>query len=194
MRNSTAQQKDTPHDFGPKQLNLKRGDVRVRIRGGLTALLWKDRWEVYRLTNMDPPPEGNFSDNSNRPMKPHIVEQYYRHMDYVNNSDHMANSHSISWRTFKWTMKLFFHLLDLTVFNSWILLPSYGTKYTHWDFRIHLVRNLIEEAGNSQDHPTPRLVGRPSAATTDVLQLLFCWISHQSKFVNHPYCEYCVSW
>jgi hypothetical protein len=26
------------------------------------------------------------------------------------------------------------------------------------------VKNLIEEAGKSQDHPTPRLVGRPWAA------------------------------
>jgi len=35
--------RDMPHDFGPKQLKLKRGDVRVRTRGGLTALVWKDR-------------------------------------------------------------------------------------------------------------------------------------------------------
>ena len=35
--------KDMPRDFGPKQLKLKRGDIRVRIRGGLTALVWKDR-------------------------------------------------------------------------------------------------------------------------------------------------------
>ena len=54
-----------PHDFGPKQMKLKRGDIRVRARGVLTALLWKDRREVYMLTNMDPPPaEGNFSDDS----------------------------------------------------------------------------------------------------------------------------------
>jgi len=33
--------KDMPHDFEPKQLKLKRGDVRVRTRGGLTALVWK---------------------------------------------------------------------------------------------------------------------------------------------------------
>ena len=40
---------------------LKRGDVRVKTRGGLTALVWKDRREVYMLTNMDPPPaEGIF--------------------------------------------------------------------------------------------------------------------------------------
>ena len=34
--------RDTPSDFGPK-LKLKRGDVRVRTRGGLTALVLKDR-------------------------------------------------------------------------------------------------------------------------------------------------------
>ena len=49
--------KDMPRDFGPKQLKLKR----VKTWGGLTALVWKDRQEVYMLTNMDPPSvEGNF--------------------------------------------------------------------------------------------------------------------------------------
>jgi len=115
------------------------------------------------LTNMDPPPaEGNFCDNSNHPVKPHIVERYNRHMGYINNSEFMANSYSMSRHTFKWTTKLFFHLLDLTVLNSWRLLSSCGAKYTHQDFRLLLVRNLTEEAGKSQDHPTPRLVGRPS--------------------------------
>jgi len=28
-----------PSDFGPKHLKLKRGDIRVRTRGGLTALV-----------------------------------------------------------------------------------------------------------------------------------------------------------
>jgi len=31
------------------------------------------------------------------------------------------------------------------------------------------VRNLIEEAGKSQDRPTPTLAGRPSAAAENVL-------------------------
>jgi hypothetical protein len=80
----------------------------------LTTLVWKDRREVYILTNMDPPPaEGNFCDNSNRPVKPHIMEQ-----GYVDNSDRMSNSYSMSQHTFKWTTKLFFRLLDLTVLNS----------------------------------------------------------------------------
>ena len=127
---------------------------------------------------MDPPPaEENFCDDSNRPVKPHVVEQYNGHMGYIDNSDHMANSYSLSRHTFKWTTKFFFHLLDLTILNSWILLSSCGAKYTHLDFRLLLVRNLIEEAGKSQDRPAPRLVGRRSAGAKNVLRLE----SHHNK-------------
>jgi len=111
------------------------------------------------LTNMDPTPaEGNFCDENNHPVKPHIVERYNRYMGYVDNSDCMATSYSMSRRTLKWTTRLFFHLLVLTVLNIWILLSSCGAKYTHQDFRLLMVTNLIEEAGKSQDCPTPRLV------------------------------------
>ena len=107
------------------------------------------------LNNVDPPPaEGNFCDNSNHPMKPNIVERYNRHVGYVDNSDRMANSCSMSRCTFKWTTKLFFHFLDLTLLNSWILLSSCGAKYTH------------------QDCPTTRLVGRPSSGAKNVWRLV----------------------
>jgi len=66
------------------------------------CIIWKDRREVYMLTNMDPPPaEGNFSDNRNCSVKPHFMEQYNRHMGYVDNSDCMANSYSMSRRNVK---------------------------------------------------------------------------------------------
>jgi len=42
--------RDMPCDFETKQMKLKRGDIRVTTRGGLTALVWKDRQEVYVLT------------------------------------------------------------------------------------------------------------------------------------------------
>ena len=115
-----------------------------------------------------PPAEGNFCDDSNLPVKPHVMEWYNWHLGYVDSSDHMANSYSLSWCAFKWTTKLFFHLPYLTVLNNWILFSSCGAEYTHWDVRFLLVRNLIEEAGKSQDCPTPRLVGRPSVDTTNV--------------------------
>ena len=145
-------------------------------------------WFGQTLTNMDPPPaEGNFCDDSNCPMKHHIVEQYNRHMSYVDNSDCMANSYSMSGPQSE-------HLLDLTVFNSWILLSLCGAKYTHRDFRLLLARNLIEEAGKSQDRPIPRLVGRPSAAATNVLRLESRHNKHcPAKSSTHLQCCLCSS-
>jgi hypothetical protein len=84
------------------------------------------------LTNMDlTPAEGNFCGDSNHSVKPHVVEWYNQHLGYVDSSDHMADSCSMSRCTFNWTTNLFFHLLDLTGFNSWILFASCGAKYTH---------------------------------------------------------------
>jgi hypothetical protein len=84
----------------------------------------------------------------------------------------VSSTFQIIWPTaIRWvdvTTKQFFHLLDLTVLNSWILLSSCGAQYNHQDFRLLLVRNLIEEAGKSQGCPTPSLVGRPSAAAANV--------------------------
>ena len=74
--------KDLPCESGTKQLKLKRVDRRVRTMVGLNALVWKDKWEVYMLTNIDPTKaEGNFFDDNSHPMKPHIVERYNWHMD-----------------------------------------------------------------------------------------------------------------
>ena len=107
---------------------------------------------------------------------------------------HMANRYSTSRRTFKWTTKLFFHFPDLTVLNSWILLSSCGAKYTHQDFRFLLVRNLIEEAGKSQDRPNPRLIGRLSAAATNVLWLESRHNKHwKVKSSTHLRCRLCSS-
>jgi hypothetical protein len=78
---------------------------------------------------------------------------------------------SFCWSSKRWTMKSFLHLLDLTVLNSWILFSSCAAKYAHRDFRLLLVRKLIEEVEDSQDRPNPRLVLRPRIGKKNVLQL-----------------------
>jgi hypothetical protein len=77
------------------------------------------------LTNIhNAPAEGNFCNEGGKAIKPQIVIEYNRHMGYVDKGDRMANSYSISRRTFKWTKKLFFHLLFLAILNSYILYSS----------------------------------------------------------------------
>ena len=57
----------------------------------------KEKQNVDILTNMhSPPSEGNFCDEQGKAVKPAIVQDYNRHMGYLNKSDHMTNSYSVS--------------------------------------------------------------------------------------------------
>jgi hypothetical protein len=175
-----------PQDLGYKRLKLKRGDIRARTKDDLTAVVWRDKRDVHILTNIhNPPVEGNFCDEHGNTIKPYIVEQYNRHMGYVDKGGRMANSYSISRRTWKWTKKLFFHLLDLTVLNSYLLFSSISDKkLSHRHFRMCLVRNLVAHAG-SQPHPHKPL-GRPPHASTKVSRwtqvATSIGLSHQSLY------------
>jgi len=160
-----------PKDLKPKTLRLKRGDIRVRTRGDLTAVVWKDKRDMCLLTNIhDPPREGNYRDEHGNAIKPAIVADYNRHMGHVDNADRVANSYTASRRTWKWTKKLFFHLSDLAIVNSYILLSSCGgKKISHRDFRLTLIREMLARSG---DEPRPSMpVGRPPSASNNTGRL-----------------------
>jgi hypothetical protein len=108
----------------------KKRDV-TRIKGHLSVVCSKDKRDVYVLTNMHSPPvDGNFRDESAHAVKPQVIEDYNAHMGYVDKPDRMVNSYGIAWRTWKWTKKLFFHFLDMTILNACLLHKSCGGKMT----------------------------------------------------------------
>ena len=83
---------------------MKRGDIATRVRGTLRAVHWKDRWDVYILTNTHAPPvEGNFTQESGHVIRPRAVEDYNACMRFVDKSDRMVNSYGIVRRTWQWT-------------------------------------------------------------------------------------------
>ena len=124
MRESMAQQKRHAPCLWTKITETEKGRHKGEDQGRLDGISLEGQMRSLHA-NMDPPPEeGNISVNSNCSMKPHIVERYNQYMGYTENSDCMANSYLIGQRTFKWTTKLFLHLLDITELNSWILLSS----------------------------------------------------------------------
>ena len=88
-----------PRDIGPKSLKMKKGDIATRVRGTLRAVCWKDRQDVYILTNMHAPPvEGIFTDESGQAIKPRVVD-YNAYMGFVDKSDRMVNSYGTACRT-----------------------------------------------------------------------------------------------
>jgi len=126
---------------------------------------------VCLLTNIhDPHREGNYRDEHGNAIKPAIVADYNRHMGHADNLDRLANSYTASRRTWKWTKQLFFHLLDLAIVNSYILLSSCGgKKISHRDFRLTLIREMLALSGHG---PRPSMpVGRPAPASTNIGRL-----------------------
>jgi len=82
-------------DLKPKTLRLKCGNIRVRTRGDLIAMVWRDKRDVCLLTNShDPPTEGNYCHEHGNAIKPAIVADYNRHTGHDDNVDRMANSYT----------------------------------------------------------------------------------------------------
>jgi len=150
-----------PQDLAPKISKLKRGDIHVRTRADLTAILWRDKRDICMLMNIhNAPTEGDLCNEGGKAIKLQIVMDYNHHTGYVDKIDRMANSYSISCHTFKWTKKLFFHLLDLAILNSYIVHSFFGgKKMSHGEFRYTLVRNMLGHAG--PERRVPRPLGRP---------------------------------
>ncbi|KFM67179.1 PiggyBac transposable element-derived protein 4, partial [Stegodyphus mimosarum] len=128
--------KHFPKDVSRGKLN--RGETTVRFTNGMTALRWKDKRDVFMLSNMHNPMV--IADDQT---KPDIITCYNKNMGYVDLSDRMANSYTFGRRTLKWTKKLFFHLLDLTVLNAYILSKISNIEKNHKVFRMNLIRELI---------------------------------------------------
>jgi len=167
-----------PQDLAPKTSKLKRGDICVRTRADLTAILWQDMRDTVMLMNIhNAPVEGNFCNEGRKAIKLQIVMDYNCHMGYVDKGDRMANSYSISRHIFKWTKKLFFHLLDLAILNSYILHSSCGSKkISHRDFRFTLMRNMLAHAG--PERRVTRPLGRSPNVESHIARLKVCGSKH----------------
>jgi hypothetical protein len=137
----------------PKELKitiqrLKLGDIRIRTKGDLQAVVWKDKRDVFILTNIrDPPREGNLRYEHGNATKPSTVVHYNRHLGHLDKADRTASSFTASHRTWMRTGKLFCHQLDLAVLNTYIRLHVIRRKF-HIYFRLALVRGMLARVGH----------------------------------------------
>lgn len=183
-----------PQEINPRNMKLKRGDIVTRVRDNLSVVRWKDKRDVYLLTNIHSPPvEGNFVDEYNNPIKPQVILDYNKHMGYVDKADRMANSYGISRKTWKWTKKLFFHLCDITILNAYLLHKSVGGNMSHKTFRETLVRDLIGEAQGTNITGTRAGPGRPSSASSQISRLELKNSQHWPFKTNMRRCRVCAA-
>jgi hypothetical protein len=100
------------------------------VRGNITAMAQKDEQNLNIIMNVHPlAVVGNLCDDHGNTLKLDRTQDYKRNMGHVKKSHRMTNSYSISRGTFKWTKKLFFHLLDLITLNSSIILTTFFLSF-----------------------------------------------------------------
>jgi hypothetical protein len=69
------------------KMKFKRGDLKTKGKGKWTDIVWKDKRNINILTNTHfPLLEGNFCDVHGKAVKPNIIQDYVRHIGYVDKS------------------------------------------------------------------------------------------------------------
>ncbi|XP_052061750.1 piggyBac transposable element-derived protein 4-like [Mytilus californianus] len=150
----------------PSGINL-RGDMKFRQKGFLVASVWRDKKNVYtvstihdhstsqlkRLVNND----GTFTRQNFE--CPKAVADYTCNMGGVDHADQYIQYYCYNHKTYKWSKRVFFVLMEMAKFNAFklfLMSPNHQTNLTFLDFSISVAKGLV----NGYISETRR--GRPS--------------------------------
>ncbi|KAJ4448708.1 hypothetical protein ANN_00099 [Periplaneta americana] len=155
--------KDMPPSFRSKKLN--KGEIVAFQRGKLTAMRWKDKRDVCLLSTVHNSEMQRRRGRRNEVVKPVAVFAYNDTMGGVDKVDqHIANNPLPRKRGKKYYKKIFFHLLDLAVWNAFILFKKHGGKKNALDFRVAAIESIF--ACHRREEFSPKAAGRPSTKAT----------------------------
>ena len=94
----------------------------------LAATSWKDNKQVLLLsTYVEAEPVESIKRFDKRQKAtveipcPRVVKEYNAHMGGVDLIDSYLGRYRIRMKSRKWTTRLFYHLLNMTVINAWVL-------------------------------------------------------------------------
>lgn len=192
--------KNIPSDF-KEDKSMSRGESQWRFGGGLTAMKWKDRRGILFLSNHHDP--GNISSVSRMQKNgtpeeiicPKLVVDYNKNMGFVDKADMLKSTYEIDRKSKKWWHRIFFHFIDVTVVNSYILFKqrSEGSTLTLKDFRLALLEGLICYKGeNKNKRKRESIAGTKNFKPKVSLEKRFCRDTmHLPVYGTQRRCAYC---
>ena len=84
--------------------------------------------------------------HGNRIPKPVCIYQYTKNMSGVDISDQYLSHHVALRKSMKWSRKLFFHMFNMVILNSYLLNQKFGKKMRKNDFIEHIASYLVESS------------------------------------------------
>ena len=147
--------KNFPEDSKVDKKNvLEIGNFRFATFNDLTVVLWRDRRDVFVLSSMHSRsvdtvmkrPQGE-RDKKAIPC-PTSIRNYNLFMSGVDLADQQLSYYSLTQkRTIKWGKKVFWHLINTAIINSWIIFKVNNLKSkikSQRDFCLALIKELIQ--------------------------------------------------
>ena len=124
--------KDLPKAVVGKHVKLKKGETVYCQNGHQLCLRWCDKRPVTMLSTINEATEVVTKRKYNGEIlfRPIIVHCYNNCMNLVNKTDYLLSSY-IVLKGNKWYRKLFLHIFNMILLNSYILNCKYGEKSFH---------------------------------------------------------------
>lgn len=137
---------------------LARGETASALKGRLLCLKWHDKKDVTMLSTTHDNAMVEILDRRRQAkQKPQVVVDYNTNMGGVDLADQYLITYSISRKRLKnFYQKMFRHLIDVAMYNAFIIYRNRGGKLSHLDFRLSVINSLIEKYGDS----TPKAILR----------------------------------
>lgn len=132
----------------PKKLlkrKLKKGEAIWNRKGKVVVTKWKDKRDVRMLSTCHKHEMVKITNKRGcEKYKPKCVLEYNAHMSGVDRADQMMSYYSSPRKTIKWYRKLFFHLVDICMWNAcFIYKKKCQSKKTLLEFRDEVLMNIL---------------------------------------------------
>lgn len=135
-----ANRKELPPQI--KKQKLRKGEIIAYQRGKLLALKWKDKKDVCLLSTVH---STTIENNKLR-----LVTDYNNTMGGVDRIDQQLSYYPIvRKRGKKYYKKIFFHMVDYALCNSYILYSKCGGVLKNLEFRMQMIEKICENYGTS---------------------------------------------
>jgi hypothetical protein len=129
----------------------------------LLALRWHDKNDVTMLSTIHEPimvSTGKIHYATQQPkIKPLCVKEYNENRGLVDKYDMQISFSECIRRSVKWYKKFFFHLMDLTIYNAYVLYKlKKNINLRLASYQLEVIREIIEKYGSQ----VRSSIGRPS--------------------------------
>jgi hypothetical protein len=129
---------------------LQKGEISFRLTDTLLCIKCQNKREVCKLTSL------HYADivDTEKPhyqtklptRKPTCVQDYNGFMGAVDNTDMVISTIEYIRESYKWYKKFVFDLLDVSIWNSYILYKYVSGKELHFvTFHLQLIKQIFEE-------------------------------------------------